>query len=887
MLLPSQRVAKEQELNDEILAHLDIEIESRIAAGESPENAALSARQQFGNVGLVKEVTRDMWGSRWLEAFGQDLKYTARSLRKAPGFAAAAILTIGIGVGASAAVFSVVNGVLLRPLPFREPDRIVSLWRLAPLSTAFGGDEYPWAKRDFALFQEKTKAFESLGALQPDTFNLTGSGEPVFLEGMRASAGFFPALGVTPQIGRVYAAAEDRKGQGQEVVLGDRLWRNHFAASRNVLGHQIELNGSSYTVVGVMPPGFSFPRAEEMPATLDFPREAELWVPLALSSGDNIPNAGSDMAVVGRLRPGASLSQAQAELDVLAAVLQRVYPGAKGWYHSRAVSLDKQITGDTKRPLLLLLAAVGLVLAIACSNVAGLALTRSLGRRREFHLRAALGAGYSRLIRQLLTENLLLAAAGGALGIALAAAAIRFVKAFGPASLPRIQEVSLDPAVFAFCAGIALLTGLLVGLAPALGAARENLSDTLKTGTRIAGSGLSRSLRNGLLIGQIALALVLVVAAGLLVRTFYGLLNTDGGFKPERVLTFEISLPSAQYPDPDRMAQLYTRALRALRTLPGIESAGMVHAVPLGGAPDATVIRVPGRFTKPEDRPYANYMFASPGYFDAVRTPLLRGRDFAATDTLDSMPVTIINRAMADALWPGENAIGKQVGVGAIKYPVRMVIGVVENVKQNSLRESTPPQMYVPYTQNEIKTWPPISTMQVALRTVADPAGMTTAVRDALHSVDPGLPLARVATLSNLVDQSLIQPRFAMLLLAAFGALALILASIGMYGVISHSVTQRTQEIGIRMALGAERSAIFGMVLKQGARLALAGIVLGLVAALGGLRILTSFLYGVRPGDPLTLAAVSLLLAVVALVACYLPARRATRVDPAVALRDE
>jgi predicted permease len=878
------RRAKERELEEEILAHLAIEVQQRIEAGETPENAERTARRQFGNVGLVKEVTRGMWGYRLLGSLIQDGKYGLRALRKTPGFTAVAILTLALGLGASMAVFSVVHGILLSPLPYPDANRIAVLWRLAPPAAAIGGDEFPWGHMDFSSFLKQARSFEALGAFQADSFNLTGAGDPVFLEGMRATSGFFPALGVAPALGRFYTSEEERAGHEHVVVLSDRVWRERFSADPAIPGRAIELNGFNYTVTGVMPPGFSFPHAEEMPASLEFPREAELWVPLPIAETDRGP---SEMAVIGRLRPSLPIVQAQADLDMFGHHFELLFPTSKEWSKSRAVTLEKQIIGDTRRPLLMLLGAVGLVLLIACSNVAGLLLTRSIGRRREFKLRAALGAGFGRLIRQLLTESLLLAAAGGALGIALAEAGILFVKRFGPANLPRLPEVRLDGAVLVSCIGITLLTGLLFGLAPAIGTVRENLGDSLKSGLRVAGNQLSPRLRNALLIGQVALALVLAIAAGLLARTFYGLLGADGGFNVEKVLTFEISLPPAKYPDPDRMARFYLHALHTLRATPGIESVGMVHAVPMGGAPDATVIRIPGRASLPGQQPYADYMFTSPGYFATVHTPLLRGRDFLDTDTLDSARVTIVNRAMADAFWPGEEAVGKQVGVATLKYPVRTIIGVVANVKQNSLREKTPPQMYVPYSQNEIKIWPPMQTMQVALRTAADPATTTGSVREAMRTVDPDLPLAKVATLAALVDRSLTQPRFAMLLLAAFGALALVLATIGMYGVISHTVTQRTQEIGVRIALGAQRGQVFGMVLTHGARLALAGIMIGLMGAWAVTRTMSSYLYGVRPGDPFTFGAVSMLLAAVALLACYLPARRAMRVDAVVALRHE
>jgi predicted permease len=878
------RRSREQDLDEEIRANLAIAVKQRMEAGDTREAAERAALREFGSVALSMEATRETWGRAWWAAFAQDLKFGARTLRKAPAFTAVAVVTLALGIGASTAVFSVVEGILFRPLPYPDAGRIAMVWKMAPLSAVFGGLDYPWGRFDFTLYQRETKAFASLGAFRSETFNLTGHGEPVFLEGMRATAGFFPSLGVRPALGRFFRADEDRPGHELVAVLGDRVWRERFNADRSIVGRTIALNGLAYAVVGVMPPSFSFPHAEEMPAALEFPREAELWTPLAIP--DAVPGP-SDMAVVGRLRPGATLDQVKAELDVFASDLERINPSYKAWARARPVPLETQIIGDARRPLLLLLGAVALVLLIACSNVAGLVLTRSLGRHREFRLRSALGAGRRRLLRQLLTESLLLAAVGGALALALAAAGVQFVRSFGPANLPRLQEVSLDTASCAFCAAATLLTGLIFGLTPAIGMGRDNLAESLKGGVRVAGSPLPAVMRSALLVGQIALALVLAVAAGLLGRTFYELLASDGGFKPEHVLTFELSLPASRYPDPEHITPLYRRALDKLRVQPGVESVGMVHAVPMGGAPDATGIRVPGRILKRGEMPYANYMFASPGYFATVRTPLLRGREFLDTDTLDAVHVTIVNRAMADALWPGQDAIGKQVGVGLVRYPARVVVGVVANVKQNSLRDEDAPQMYVPYSQNEIAGWPPMETMQVAVRTSDDPARATAGIRQAMRSVDPDLPLAKVATLTALRDRSLTQPRFAMLLLSGFGVLALLLAAIGMYGVISHSVTQRTQEIGIRVALGADKSTVFRMVLGQGARLAGAGISAGLIGAFAVTRTMANFLYGVRPFDPATFAAVAVLLGGIALLACHIPARRAMRVDPVIALRHE
>jgi predicted permease len=814
----------------------------------------------------------------------QDLRYGFRAHAKAPGFTLVAVLTLALGIGASTAVFSVVNAILLRPLPYPQSERIVLPWRMAPIGLFLGYDQFPWGQIDFHLFEQQQKSFQHLAAFEGGSFNLTGAGEPVLLEGMKASAAFFPALGVAPELGRAFTAEEDQPGHEHVVLLSHQLWHDRFGGNPAILGQSLTLSGIPYIVIGVMPASFTFPRAAEMPGSLDFPRESQLWIPLAIPASP--PRGPAELAVVGRLKPGITIEQSQAELDVFADTLVKFFGAGKGWFNCRVTPLARQVGGETRRPLLLVLGAVGVVLLIACSNVANLLLTRSLARRREFTLRAALGADRSRLIRQLLTESLLLAAAGGALGLLIAEAGITFVKAFGPANIPRLREVSLDPAVFGFTLAVTLLTGILFGLVPALAAGRENLVESLKEGGQRAGaSPASQGIRNSLLVSQVALALVLVIAAGLLVRTFYQMLGSDSGFNPTRVLAFEMSLPSSKYKDGGEMVRLYQRALQQLQTVPGVQAAGVGETIPMRGAGESTSIRLSDRpRVRAEQAPFAAYTMISSGYFPAVGTPVLRGRGLLETDTLDSMPVTVINAAMARKYWPGHDALGKQVAPASLQYPLATIVGIVADAKHLSLREEPGPEMYVPFNQ---KVWPSLANMQVAVRTKADPALMTGLIRDAIHSVDPDLPLGKLATLNTLVDDAMTRPRFSMLLMAAFGGLAVALAGIGMYGVIAYSVAQRTREIGIRMALGAQRSAVFTMVLQQGAKLAGVGIAIGLLAAIGVTRLMAAFLYGVQPTDPLTFSAVSLLLAGIVLLACYLPARRATRVDPIIALRDE
>jgi predicted permease len=872
------------DLEEEMRLHLELRQQDQLQSGLAADDARAAARRLFGNPTALREKSHVAWGWEWFEHLAQDVCYGLRLLRKSPGFTAVAVFTLALGIGAGTAVFSLVQAILLKPLPYPNPDQIILPQLVSPPGVNLGSEYFPWGQTQFLFLTRGSNPFQSVGAFQNDSFNLTGSGEPTFLDGFRASAEFFPALGIAPGLGRAFTTEEDQPGHEYEVILSDRLWRERFSADRDILGRAIHLNGYAYTVVGVMPVGFDFPRAEDMPSSFNFPREAQLWVPLAIAAQ---PKGGpSELAVIGRLKPGITINQAQAAMNLVTKHAEEKDSQWKGWFNTRLVPLTRQVVGDTRRPLQLMLGAVGIVLLIACSNVANLLLTRSLGRRREFTLRAALGAPRSRLIRQLLTESLLISTAAEAVATVIAVAGIYFVKAFGPANIPRLREVTLDLPVFAFGLCVSVATGILFGLAPAFGTTREDLVTSLKEGGRsFAGNPTSPRLRNALLISQVALALVLVVSAGLLTRTFFHLLGVNGGFNPDRVLTFQLPLPALKYVDQNHIVAFYKNALARLRSIPGVQSAGIGETVPMGGVGESTVIRIPDHpVTSQKELPFANYTIVSPGYLSSIGTPLLRGRDFLESDTADSMPVAIVNVAMEKKFWPSQGALGKQVGPASARFPLMTVVGVVPDVKHISLREETTPEMYVIYTQ---KQWPSMLNLHVTLRTKADPASLTASVRETIQSLDPELPLSKVATLTTLVDDSLSQPRFAMLLLACFGVLALLLASIGMYGVISYSVLQRTQEIGIRMALGAERSNVFRMVLGQGARLAAIGIAIGLLAAVGITRLMSSFLYGVQSTDPFTFAAAPLFLLATALLACYLPARRAMRVDPMVALRYE
>lgn len=879
----TRRSRMEREMDAELRFHIEAFAEDLVRGGVPRQEALRRARIEFGGVERAKEACREARGASFIDNFLHDLRFGLRMLRKNPGFTFVAVLTLALGIGASTAVFSLVNAILLRPLPFPHSERIVLPLLVSPPGVNLGGEYFPWHPLQFFLVRQEQNAFQALGAFENDSFSLTGSGDPVLLDGFRVSVGFFPALGISPILGRAFTPEEDSPGHELEVIVSHQLWQERFGGETSIVGRSLELNGHEYAVVGVMPAGFVFPRAEEMPSSFNFPREAQLWVPLAVPADFKGP---SELALIGRLNSGFTLQQAQAQLDAVTKHAQEKDPRWKGWFNTRIVPLSRQIVGDTRGPLLLILGAVGVVLLIACSNVANLLLNRALTRQKEFVLRTALGAGRSRLIRQLLTESLLLSLSAALAGALFAKLAVHFVKVFGPANLPRLREVSLDLRVFAFALAIALVTGIFFGLAPALAAARVNLCEALREGSQRTGAGPTNSrMRNALLISQVALAFVLVVSASLLLRSFFLLLHADGGFNPERVLTFQLSLPATRYGDTVNVVSFYRKALDKLRTLPGVQSAGLGETVPMGGEGESTVIRLPDHPpSNDKELPFANYTIISPGYLSAVGTPVLRGRDFQEFDTLDSLPVTLINQAMARKYWHGQNPLGKQVGVGSTRYPLTTIVGIVADAKHISLREESVPEMYVPYTQ---KVWPSMLNLRIALRTYADPSAMTASVREVIQSIDPQLPLAKVATLTTLVAESVAQPRFAMLLLAAFALMALLLACIGMYGVISYSVTQRTREIGVRIALGAARHDVSGMVLRQGAVLAGIGVGIGLIAALGVSRLIAGFLYGIAANDPLTYAAVSILLIAIVLLACCFPARRALRVDPMVALRHE
>jgi predicted permease len=873
-----QRRAVETELDQELRFHFENEVEKHKSRGMAPEEALRRARLSFGGHDQIKEDCREARGTSLLESCLHDFRYGLRVLCKNPGFSIIVALTLSLGVGASAIIYSLVDTILLRPLPYPNASRVAMLWQVAPAGSFFGTQSIPWQPLEFRLLAKTSVAFQNLGAFKKQSFNLTGVGTPERFEGARVSAGFFPTLGVSPLRGRTFNASEEQEGHQYVAVLSSRLWKSSFGGDAHIVGKTIELDGDPYTVVGVMPASFTFPNAEGMPPIVEMPKEPLFWVPLTVS-------AGGELGVIGELKAGISTAQLQREMKIFDRSIEEQVPRDKGGF-VRVVALPQQTVMNARRPLFLLLGAVSAVLLIACSNIAGLMLNRSLGRRREFTLRGALGARRPRMIRQLMAESLLLALTGGLLGIVLGETGLRLVKRFGPGTIPHLLETALNVRVIAFALGVTLITVMIFGLPAAFGATGINMVEALKGGGQMSGGSIAAPrIRNALLTAQVALALVLVIAAGLLVRSFQHMLHADAGFDASRVVTFELPVPSAKYGDLPRLTGLYKQVLKQLQCVPGVRSAGFASLVPMGGSSDAAMIRIQEH---PGANDAANYALVSPGFFTTIGVPLLRGRDITDADDLSTLPVTIINSDMARKYWPGEDPIGKQVGIDFTGAPVRTVVGVVGNIKQTSLREEPSPKMFVPYTQiGNIIESNTIRSMQYAVRTMGEPASVSKNLRPAVHTVEPDLPVANFAMLTTLVDDSLATDRFLVFLFGAFGGLALILASIGMYGVISYSVMQRTPEIGIRIALGAGRGQIFILILKQGSRVVCSGIAIGLIAAFATTRLMTRFLYGVQPTDPITFAAVSFLQVVVALLACYVPVRKAMSVDPVTALRYE
>jgi len=795
------------------------------------------------------------------------MKTAARHLLKKPGFSLLVVFALALGLGANTAVFSVVNGVLLKPLPFEESENLVII-RDTKLPQF---PEFSVAPGNFLDWQAQSTAFESMAAWSNTRFNLLEGTEPEALRGVFVTASLLPTVRVQPMLGRAFSADEEQEGRGNVVILSHRLWQRRFGSDPGAVGRSINLNAQSYTIVGVMPPKQEFPNSD-----------IDLWAPLAINANMRSNHGSHYMGAVARLKNGVSIEKGSAELVTIARRLEETYPDSnKGW-SVKVTSLIDQAVGGVRRPLLILLGAVVFVLLIACANVANLLLVRSNARQREMAIRIAIGANRRQVIRQILAESLLLSVLGGAAGIAIAKWGIDALLMLAPQVLPRTQEIRVDTTVLGFTLLMSIATGLVFGLIPALQASKPNLNDTLKEGSRGASSGQHRQrIRSILVVAEVALSLILLVGAGLLIRSFSRLQNVNAGFVPQNAIAISLALPQQKFPQDDDRRRFVERSLEEISTIPGVETVGISHSVPLVNDYVVSIL-VEGRPKPgPGERLSTNYYAVTSGYFKAMGISLKRGRPFNAQDVKDSPRVAVVSESFANRIFPGEDPIGKRVNLTQGSDAWREIVGIVGDVKQYGLDRETTLQAYEPYMHM------PFSNMTFVVRSTTDPSSLFQSIRSRLRNVDKDQPLTSMKLLDQIVSESTGQRRFSATLLTAFAGVALILATVGLYGVMAYLVTQRTHEIGLRMALGAARTSVFRLIVGQGLVLTAFGLVIGLAGALALTRLMSSMLYETSATDPLTFAGIPIALALVSFFASYLPARRAMKVDPIVALRYE
>jgi predicted permease len=868
-----RRGLAEKRLDTELRFHLDQRIADLAAGGMAPEEARRQARLEFGTLDQVKEECRDVGASHVIETVIQDIRYGVRQLRRNPGFTAVAVITLALGIGANTAIFSAVDAILLQPLPFPNSDRLIGIENGA----------YP--KGAYAAMREQVRTMAAATYSDGHQFNLTGRGEPVRLDGALVSANFFTVLGVEPELGRTFTPGQDMAGQDGYVVLSHTLWQQRFKGSSSIIGRVIDLEGVPRQVVGVMPADFRFPS----PSTA-------VWIPLGIDPSKQTDYWGGDyMPVVGRLKPGVTLAQATAEIRLFQARLRPMFP----WPMPKttwnvglaAVPLGRMLVGDLSSRLLILLGAVLLVLLIASVNVTNLTLARASVREREMALRAALGASRSRIARQLITESVLMSCTGGALGVALAAGTLPLVKSLFPPATPGIEVIGVDWRVLLFTAALAVSSGMLAGVAPALQGARLALTEALKAGGRSVASTANRQLRKVLVAGEIALAVLLVSGAALLIRSLWRLAHVNPGFRSEELLTARITPNESLCRDAARCVEFYRQLTSDVGALPGVRGSAVINTLPLDGRVNKRSVVLEGKTDSSQDLPLVWEDIISPGYFRVMDIPILQGRAFTFGDAAAAPPVAILSAATAKRFWPGESPIGRHFRL-ARTTDWYTVVGVVPDVRAYTLEQPIPNWMkgtiYIPYgpkATQETQGMP--AGMTLTVRSPGDPSGISASIRKIVRGLNAETPVSEVHTMTALIAESTSSTRSITSLFGSFAALALALGAIGIYGVISFFVSQRTREFGIRLALGAQRRDLLCIVLREGLTLALSGITVGLLAALALTRLLGGLLYGVRPTDPLTLGGVAGLFVIVALMACYIPARRATKVDPIVALRYE
>ncbi len=866
----------DQEFANELDAHLDMLTDENIRRGMPPEQARRSARIKLGGLTQLKETNRELHGLPFIETFLQDARYAFRMLRRNPGFTAVAVLTLALGIGADTAIFSVVYAVLLKPLPYANAGQLFFVMQVQPQDPNSGtGLSY----LNFAELREQNHVFAEMAGNQHHQLTLTGRGEPSVVNTSVVTPELFSMFEEKPLAGRIFFSEDGKRGASPVVILSENLWRSTFGADPKIIGSSINLDQRSFTVVGIMPSKFRFPELTE---------SEQLWIPLVQDPlfGSWMKRRGGHwLKVAGRLKPGVSLTQAQAELDAISAALAKDFPAENTGWQIRMIPLQDSFVYNIRSALLVLLAAVGLVLLIACANIANLLLTRATSRAKEIAVRTALGAGRSRIIRQLLSETALLGLLGGVVGIALAYWGVRALSSLLPESLPQVNAIRVDNFVLAFALVLSAIASVAFGLVPALFASKSNIQASLREGSGRSGeSGNRRRARSVLAAAEIALAMVLLVAAGLLLRSFSKLTTVSPGFDPQHIVKADISLPQFQYSKPQQWTAFSDELLARIQAQPGLKDSAVAIPVPITDGYINLGFDIVGTpLTSEADSRLANYASVSPDYFRVMAIPLLSGRLFNQQDNPTAPPVTLISKTLAQRYFPNQDPIGKRLNFGFPPNPgiPHEIVGIVGDVRDVSLGDAPGPMMYVPYAQA------PFWGANLVVKSAQSTAAVSAAIRQEVEKIDKDLPVTDVAKLPDLLDASVSQQRFRTFLLGLFAAMALILAATGIFGVISYSVSCRTNEIGIRVALGASRATILRMILRETLLLTVAGLLIGIPCALAASHLIGHLLFGVSANDPITLAAVAFTLAAVATLAGFVPARRAMQVDPMIALRHE
>jgi putative ABC transport system permease protein len=861
----------EQELNEELLYHLERQIDENLAVGMSAAEARYAALRAMGGIEQHKEVCRDMRRVNFIEDLMQDIRYGLRVLVKSPVFTIVAVLSLALGIGANTAIFSVVNQLMLQPLPYPEAEQIMHIWHTPPQESFPGMSQFSVSPANYIDWKSQSETFERMAAYQGGGFSLSSDDAPVPVIGAAVSSDFFSVLRTNPGLGRTFVPEEEQLGRNQVVVLGYGLWQRAYGGDPNLVGQTLTLESQKFTVIGIMPQGFQFPQ------------EAELWVPLAWDENERQTRVIHDYGVIGRLKPEVSVAKAQAEMSTISSRLEEQYPEANRGWGALVIPLQEDLIGDLRTALLVLFSAVGFVLLIACANVANLMLARGANRQKELAIRIALGAARGRIVRQLLTESLLLAAIGGFIGLLLASWGSGLLVQLSSGNLPIPGEIGIDKWALGFTLAVSFGAGIVAGIAPAFQLSASDTSETLKQGTgRTGGSATKQRTRKALVISEVVLSLVLLIGAGLMIRSFWKLQQVDPGFNTANTLTMTVGLPITKYPEAHQHTAFFDRVLEQVSALPGVVSAGATTTLPLSGRGSTQPFTIAGR---PEvtvaEQPTARVRYISPDYFRAMGIGLRQGRFFNEQDRESSAQVVIISETMAHQFWPGEDPIGKRLTPSFhLQQGPREVVGVVGDVKAG-LDSDASPVMYMSYKQA------PRPYMTIVARTASDPQNFIPTISKAIYGVDKEQALWNVRTMEQVLTASVSGRRFNMTLLVIFAGLALLLAAVGVYGVMNYSVTLRRRELGIRMALGAQTGDVLRLVLGQGLTLTLIGVGVGLAAAYALTRLMESLLYGVSATDFVTFLSVSGALVLMGLLASYLPARRATKVDPMIALRSE